>query len=163
MHYPSLFLALTLYTLTNTAFAEPLSYTTYTNTAAEFSLAIPQEVLYPQGEADNPLKQEFKSADNLAVLSVFAHGGHNETIDEIYQKALHPSDQAERVVTYKKLGNNWFVITGFKNEEVYYTKMILSPNDGMVKGFYFHYPKLDKQVYDPITIKLSKTLREYPN
>lgn len=140
---------------------EKLKYTTYANSAAEFSIDVPQTLLYPQGESGNHMGQLFKSADNNAKLYTYGKGNIDEQdIEGLFQEALNPDNKDEKVITYKNMGSNWFVITGFHKDKVFYTKSILSKATGLILTFYFEYPKTQKSLYDKVTVKMSKSFKE---
>lgn len=150
-----------LFAISNHVAAKDISYTTYQNGAAEYAIDIPDDILYGQGESGNHMGQIFKSADMDAKLFTYGIGNPDEKmIDDLYFDELNPEDKDERVFTYKKMSNNWFVVTGFHQEKVFYTKTILSESTGLIKKFYFEYPKTKKSTYDDITIKLSKSFKE---
>jgi hypothetical protein len=147
-------------------FTEPsnkkIKYTSYKNSAAEFSIDVPQEILYPQGESGNHMGQVFKSTDMDAKLITYGEGNPNDmAIDDLYFDALNPDDKDYKVFTYKLLSDNWFVVTGYHNNNVFYKKTILSTNTGLILSFYFEYPKSKKSTYDDITIRMSKSFKEF--
>ena len=141
--------------------AKDVTYTTYKNGAAEYAIDIPDDILYGQGELGNHMGQVFKSADMDAKLFTYGEGNpDNQAIDDLYFNELNPEDKDEKIFTYKALGDDWFVVTGFHGDDVFYIKTILSESTGMIKKFYFSYPKSKKTIYDKITIKMSKSFKE---
>ncbi len=139
--------------------AKGITYTLYENGSAEFVVAIP-DILYGQGESQNGLSQVFKSADMDAVLVVDGIGNPDEKIiDDLYYDALNPDDKKERVFIYHTMGNDWFVVTGFHKDKVFYQKTILSESDGHIKTIYFTYPKAKKAFYDKITTKIAQSFK----
>lgn len=136
-----LMLLLTLMISVSSIAAE-IKYKVYQNDAAEFTLDVPQEILYPQGESGNHMGQIFKSADMDAKLLTYGEGNPDDkTIEDLYFDALNPDDKNEKVFTYKIQKNNWFVVTGFHNDDVFYKKTILSKTTGLIISFHFKYLK----------------------
>lgn len=150
-----------LLTFSNLTLATDFTYTTYENGAAEYAINVPQSVLYPQGESGNHMGQTFKSADNKAKLFTYGEGNpDNKTIDDLYFDAINPEDKNDKVFTYKTQKDNWFVVTGFHKDKVFYKKSILSASSGLILSFYFEYPKAKKTLYDAMTINMSKSFKE---
>lgn len=124
---------------------------TYHNARFEYSISYPKNVLYPQGEADNGDGQKFLSKDAETYLLVY---GSNNALDESLAERFREesrggmADNPKKVVTYKLLKNNWFVVSGFIAGRVFYQKTLL--NAGQFKSFYFEYPENQKVRYEPL-------------
>jgi hypothetical protein len=58
------------------------------------------------------------------------------------------ADNPKKVVTYKRLKNNWFIVFGFIAGRIFYQKTLL--NAGQFKTFYFEYPESQKAHYNPL-------------
>ncbi|WP_020559827.1 hypothetical protein [Thiofilum flexile] len=104
--------------------------------------------------------QIFKSIDMSAILYTSGVGNVDDKgIDELYFDALNPDDKDEKVFTYKILGDNWFVVSGYHNNDIFYKKTILSDKSGLVLSFYFKFPKSKKSFYSDITVRMSKSFK----
>jgi len=83
----------------------------------------------------------FKNEDGTVALAV--SGGHQYpryTIDDYYDREIDSS------ITYKTRGENWYVVSGVKNGDVYYRKRFIG--DNVVASLYFSYPYSEKDDYD---------------
>jgi hypothetical protein len=60
-------------------------------------------------------------------------------------------------VTYKELGDNWFVISGKKRNEIFYYKMISRNNE--THFLMITYPKSKKELFDRILPRISKSFQ----
>lgn len=83
----------------------------------------------------------FKNEDGTVALAV--SGGHQYpryTIDDYYDREIDSS------ITYKTRGENWYVVSGVKNGNVYYSKSFVG--DNVVASLYFSYPYSEKDDYD---------------
>jgi hypothetical protein len=92
--------------------AAQITYKTYSNARFEYSISYPN-LLVPQGEATNGDGQKFRSRDGRAELIVY--GGHNaleKTLRDIYDDEVSATAHPKRVVTYKVLRTDWFVVSG---------------------------------------------------
>jgi hypothetical protein len=143
-------IALILWCYAPFTFAEGV-YKTYHNAKYEYSISYPKNILYPQGEADNGDGQKFLSKDAGAHLLVY---GSNNALDESLAERFREesrdgmADNPKKVVTYKRLKNNWFIVSGFIAGRIFYQKTLL--NQGQFKSFYFEYPENQKARYEPL-------------
>jgi hypothetical protein len=133
-------------------------YDTYYNHRYGYSIDYPKTVLFPQGESDNGDGQLFLSKNTDARLLVY--GSHNvleQSLEEIYREQSRggTSEDPQKVVTYRVLKNNWFVVSGYNAGKVFYQKTILHDNE--LKSFLFEYDENQKSVYEPIIKRLLKS------
>lgn len=134
------------------------TYNTYANARFGYSIAYPVGVLYPQGEADNGDGQKFLSRDGRATMLVY--GGHQldtVSISDMYEAASKERSLsgASRTVTMKVLKKDWFVISGYAGERVFYQKTML--RDGVIKTFIIEYDRSQRSLYDPITARVARS------
>ncbi len=145
--------------ITQTAFAETL-YEIYHNTRFGYSISYPKDVLYPQGEADNGDGQKFLSKE--ADASLLVYGSQNlddQTLEEIYQEESRGGtiENPKKVITYRALKGNLFVVSGYMSGNIFYQKTIL--NNNQLKTFYFEYPETKRKIYDSIVNRLSASFK----
>lgn len=145
----------------------PSGYSTYANARYGFSIAYPQQLLKPQDESDNSDGRIFVSSDNNAELRSYGcHAikadGSTQSVFEEYNDALEEySPKNNAVVTYKKLGANWFVISGVRNNKVFYRKTLGKRGDFMT--FIIEYPVSMKSTYDAVTENVATFFVANPN
>ena len=60
-------------------------------------------------------------------------------------------------ITYKVSRSNWFVISGYENENIFYEKTIFRNDEFMT--FEIEYPKDQKSIFNPIAAKISKSFK----
>jgi len=147
--------------LSITVFAgEVNKYANYHNQRFNYSIAYPKDILYPQGESDNGDGQKFLSKDADAILTVYGSNNVlNQTLADLYLEESKGGtyDSPKKVVTYKVLKNNWFVVSGYNSGKIFYQKTIL--NKDQFKSFYFEYPASKKKIYDPITKHIASSFK----
>lgn len=135
-------------------------YKIYHNLRFDYSIAYPKNILYPQGESDNGDGQKFLSKDADASLIVF---GSNNTLGQSLEDLFLEESRGGtlkkplKVVTYRLLKNNWFVVSGYNSGKVFYQKTIL--NNDQFKSFYFEYAQSKNKIYDPITKHISNSFK----
>jgi hypothetical protein len=136
--------------------ASRVAYVTYHNTEGGNALIYPEGQLIPTGENVSETERHFVSPDGRVSLRTFAYpviGG--DTLTDLYHRVSTPT--AERTVTYQTLRDDWFVVSGFDNGDVYYQRTLL--DDGLLKGFRIRYPAELKPEFDPITSRISWSFR----
>lgn len=154
-----LFLVLSLVLLAQTVFADDV-YHTYHNKRFGYSISYPKGILYPQGEADNGDGQKFLSKDADASLIVYGlNNGLNQSLEDLYHEESRGgmSDNPKKVVTYRVMKDNWFVISGYNSGKVFYQKTILNKDQFM--SFYIEYPESKKKIYDPVTKHIADSFK----
>ncbi|WP_181702556.1 hypothetical protein [Chthonobacter albigriseus] len=139
--------------------ASAAEWRTYVNDRFGTRIDIPEDVFQPREQSDNGDGQSFVSADGRASIRVFA--GHNADglgIDELYSTALDDVDGTR--ITYRKKGRSWFVLSGFKGDEVYYVKLLMAPDGSVAHTLEIIYPAADKPIYDPLTARVANSLSD---
>lgn len=134
------------------------AYKQYTNARFNYVISYPAGLFVPQGEADNGDGQRFLSKRGDVEMLVWgSHNVLNESLrsrfkDEVREKTReHP----DRVVTYKRLKGNTYVVSGFQDGKVFYQKTMFV--DEVFMTFYISYPADRKSEFDPVTAEISKS------
>ncbi|MBF0527809.1 MAG: hypothetical protein HQK55_00785 [Deltaproteobacteria bacterium] len=134
-----------------------INYAIYNNPRFVYSIAYPEEILIPQGEADNGDGQKFLSKDGKVVMLVYGQFNvFNQTLKDAFSKALKEETPGGKV-TYKVLKGNWFVVSGKVSNRVFYQKTMLA--DDTFKTFRIEYPEDQKGVFDKITEEIVKSFK----
>lgn len=118
-------------------------WATYANARFGFAIDYPESALLPQGESENGDGQTFLSPDGKVRLVAYA--GHNALEISLEQELANVLADALADVTTKTLGENWFVISGLKDGEVFFRKTILA-ND-IFYSFQISCPEARKDAY----------------
>ena len=131
-------------------------YKTYSNARFEYSISYPSDLLKPQGEADNNDGQVFKSADGTTEMRVYgSYNMLNQTLQQIYDDAINEIGATN--VSYKLLRSKFFVVSGKKNDKIYYRKTV---QDGdKLLTFSIEYDATNKSVYDGVTAKIANSFK----
>jgi hypothetical protein len=132
---------------------------TYTNARFDYSIAYPANLLYPQGESANGDGQKFLSKDGHDELIVWgSNNALNERLKDVYEReSVSSSDHPKRVVSYKVLKPNWFVVSGREVDRIFYQKTILTGD--VFKSFRIEYSVSDKARFDQIIKRIEKSFR----
>ena len=133
-------------------------YSTYSNSRFSYSVSYPAALLIPQGEAANGDGQKFLSRDGRAEMIVY---GSNNALDQslrnLYNEQLRGGNRPKKAVTYKVLRDNWFVISGYEGDRVFYQKTIF--RGGVFKTFRIEYDKSLADIFAKVTKSVAASFR----
>ncbi|NII26467.1 hypothetical protein HB364_15365 [Pseudoflavitalea sp. X16] len=136
----------------------------YCNARFGYCINYPEKVLTPQEEAFNGDGRKFANKQGEVILTVFGRLNQDENGNPITLQQQFANDLASlekagasTVITYKKKGADFYIISGTKGNSIFYHKMIIKQD-----AFCFallEYPKSEKQVYDPYSTIVFKTFK----
>jgi len=131
---------------------------TYYNDRFSYSIKFPKNILYQQNESDNGDGIKMLSKDSKATLVVY--GMNNALGWSLLDTFLEDSvggtpSKPRKVISYKVIKDNWFVVSGYESGNIFYQKTFLINNQ--FKSFLFTYPESQRNLYDSITKMLSQS------
>jgi hypothetical protein len=135
-------------------------YSTYSNARFSYAISYPADLLIPQGEAANGDGQKFLSRDGRAEMIVYgSHNALDQSLRDLYNSQIGTgaNGQSTKTVTYKVLRANWFVVSGYEGERVFYQKTILAK--GIFKTFRIEYEKPLADVFDKVTKRVAVSFK----
>jgi hypothetical protein len=125
----------------------------YTNVRFQYSICYPQDLLVPQGEAENSDGQRFLAKDGARLL-VF---GQNNALHETLKDALEDTGSrlagASGKVTYRVIKPDWFIVSGENGKSVFYAKTLYARE--RFKSFELTYDRDTSAVYKPVVTRLA--------
>ena len=130
-------------------------YGTYYNGRFGYAIAVPLSRLEPVGATDGN-GQVFAGPEGELRVSgstTLAEGSLTEAYNALSQST------PGREVTYKVERDDWFVVSGFDGDTVFYTKVMVHPESGAFLTFTIRYDRSLKPVFDPITEEVSYSFR----
>jgi hypothetical protein len=98
----------------------------------------------------------FRTADGRAHLSIYgAYNVENDT-PQSYVANIDGFEGA----TYKRVTPQFYAISGASGADIYYERCNFPPhNDDILNCFHITYPAREKELWDPIVTRISKSLR----
>lgn len=118
------------------------------------TIAYPANIFEPV--ADEGVEgYEFAARDGGARFGIYS-GPQSETLKEMRKRFL--SDPSYGRVTYKPKGKTWFVLSGFRDGNVFYEKYIMRP-DGVLHAFALEFPNAQRALYAPIVEQMEDSFR----
>ena len=132
----------------------------YCNGRFAFSINIPKNIFLAQPESNNGDGRGFVSKDGSAKLSVYGwNNALSEKLIDIYMKETESGDQQDqRKITYKVIKENWFVVSGYEKDKIFYRKTFLV--DDQFKTLIFTYSTSKKEIYEPLIAGFVNTFKE---
>lgn len=142
-----------------------VTYKTYCNSRYGFCIAYPGEILYPQGESGSGDGEAFKSKDGGNTLLAYRDFRDNIDPDKpfaiatAYAQDLKPDegDPLKKNITYKKLGKDFYVISGFHDDKVFYQKTMMA--DSQLVTCILEYRQSDRALYDQVSEQVFKSFK----
>ena len=141
-----------------------LQYRCYCNERYGYCIDYPLEVLYPQGESGSGDGQVFTSADSQDTLLVYRDFSDMSDPDTKFTlKAEYEHDIADqgndrgKRITYKKSGKDFFVLSGYRGDKIFYQKTMLS--NGQLITCILSYRKSEKEIYKQISERVFQSFK----
>jgi hypothetical protein len=132
------------------------NYKTYTNTRFKYSIDYPDDLLIPQGEAENGDGQVFKEKGGSSV-EMRVYGGYNVLNETLRSRYLELVRKWNRGLTYKVLRRDWFVVSAMVDGKIHYQKTILRGD--VFKSFEIEYDAVRGSTYNDVTDHISKSFK----
>lgn len=132
--------------------ASVMKWATYGNARYKFSVSYPSNLLITQREADNGDGRAFVSRDGKTHM--LAYGANNvlaETLQSRYKhdaRGIEPGDK----VTYKAQKNNWYAVSGYRNELIFYRKTFGNKDQFLTLDI--TYPKSQRATWDKVVSEI---------
>lgn len=149
---PAAFSLALAFCMQKSALGKDVAWETYANARFSYAVEYPAALLLPQGESVNGDGQAFVSADGQAEMLAFA--GYN-VLETSLEQAYGDMLLELSGVTYKTMGDSWFVVSGVRKGAVYYrwTKF----QGGKRFGLWLEYPEIQKEKWDPLVRRIVKS------
>jgi len=127
-------------------------YDCYVNHKYGYALAWPKRHLRPLGESDAGDGQVFAAPDGRAELRCWGSFGiaAQQTIPEAMTQAMA---EPGRKVTYKHAGGDFFVLSGYVEDRIFYRRSVLA--HGVLATFELTYDAPLKEFFDPLIRDIS--------
>ena len=149
-----------------------ITYAKYHNSKYDFSIDFPKGLLFPQIEnfivkdlygrpslIDNSDGCIFKNkfGDDILQIKTIENDIDLDAslVDKLVKKAMKQNDNL--VVTYSKVGTNFFVISGYRNGNIFYMKAILDSR--VIATAILEYPEDEQESYNQVSVRIFKTFK----
>jgi hypothetical protein len=126
---------------------------TYQNASYGYSITYPSGLLLPLGESDEGDVQTFVGGD--ARLLIWANPNPEvlgETLESLFNERM---SDPNREVTYQVLRDDWFVISGYEAEKIFYEKTFV--RGGVEYTFSITYAQEVRATFDAVVDTLENS------
>ncbi len=156
-------ICLLLFTVEQASGQSASSWNTYQNARFGYEIGYPGDFHKEEPPPENNDGRIFTSSDGKATITVYgSFNALSRTIAGMYRSQLDEYSKEGKTVTYKARGDNWFVLSGFDGDRIFYIKTLRKKADKeneVYATIIFYYPRASKNTYDAVTERLSKSLR----
>jgi hypothetical protein len=124
-----------------------------------FDFSYPRD-LFQRTEGDGkPSFHYFVSRDADAKLMVGAWNNEAGQTPSEFKQWLLENTGGYDAMTYLPRGRTWFVISGYRGDDIYYEKVMFSCGGSVVNVLAITYPKDLRRHYDPVVEQMEDSFR----
>nr|WP_295466558.1 SH3 domain-containing protein [Mesorhizobium sp.] len=130
---------------------------TYSNARIGTTIEYPAAFFRMEPPPENDDGRSFATRDGRTRFTV--SGSHNvfeKTIPELMADDIAAAEGD--MITYRRSGDDWYVLSGYRDGDVFYRKILLSEDGATVHTFEIAYVKALKAEFEEITIRMAKSL-----
>jgi hypothetical protein len=131
---------------------------TYTSEAYGYRVRYPAYIFDRENVSESDLAK-FESADGQVKLTVFAAANSDNVGLLQYRDIVLKRFSGYDNLTYGPVGQNWFVLSGYRDNNIYYQKVMFSCGGGIVNALALTYPRDRKREFDPIVTGIEKSFQ----
>jgi hypothetical protein len=124
-----------------------------------FRYAFPR-TLFAETPGDGKLGfHYFASQNSAAEFLVGAWNNRQGQTPEEFKRWLIANAGGYDDVTYRPRGRSWFVLSGYRGEDIYYEKVMFSCGGQVVNVMAITYPTDQRDHYDPVVERMEDNFR----
>jgi hypothetical protein len=124
-----------------------------------FNFTYPRDLFQPTEGDGKPSFHYFVSRDSEAKFMVGAWNNEAGQTPHEFKRWLLANTGGYDEMTYVPRGRTWFVISGYRGDDIYYEKVMFSCGGGVVNVFAISYPKHQRGLYDPVVEQMEDSFR----
>jgi hypothetical protein len=133
-------------------------WTRYENPRFGTVIDYPADLFLALPPPENGDGLSFKSVDDAARFVVFGQmNALEQTAEEMMADDL--ASGAYGQVTYQHKGTGWYVLSGYRDGNIYYRKVVVPAGGDTLHVFEIDYPPAQKAAYDSIAARMAKSLK----
>lgn len=142
--------ALVYLTVIGSVCAATPPWTTERDADLGFHFTYPRDVFQRTEGDGKPSFHYFVSRDAEAKLMIGAWNNEAEQTPSEFKQWLLANTGGYDAMTYVPRGRTWFVISGYRGDDIYYEKVMFSCGGGVVNVLAISYPTHQRRLYDPV-------------
>ncbi len=133
------------------------SYTKYCNARYGFCVEYPVNF----GKEPTPTNNDGRAFYDGEGYFMRAYGSHN-ALEHSFKDEMRYEEKGFDIVTYRAAKNNWYVLSGYKDDDIIYIKTYMSKDKRVFYHLRIKYPAKYKTEYNKIVSKASKSFKPGP-
>ena len=118
-----------------------------------FRFAYP-EALFSSLQSDRPSFHYFVSDANDAKFVVGAWVNEQGRTPQQWKDWMLSNGAGYEDVTYEPRGRNWFVVSGYRGDQIYYEKVMFTCGGGVANVLAIAYPKAKRDLFDAVVERM---------
>ena len=131
------------------------AYTKYCNSRFGFCVSYPVNF----GMSPAPDNNDGREFYNREGFSMTASGMYN-VLENSLKAEMKSQEEDFDTVTYRKVKNNWYVLSGYKDDNILYLKTYMGKET--IYHLYIRYPARLKKEYDKVVSRVSRSFKPGP-
>ena len=124
-----------------------------------FSYSYPEHLFNEVGGEDRPSFHYFESAQSDAKFLVGAWDNEKEDTPDSFKRWLTANAEDYEDLTYRPRGRSWFVLSGYRGDQIYYEKVMFSCGGRVVNILAVAYPVASRRIFDPVVERMEDRFR----
>jgi hypothetical protein len=124
-----------------------------------FSYSFPQS-MFASVEGDGKPGFHYFVADNVdAKFLVGAWDKEDDATPEHFKRWMIANAGGYEEITYQPRGRSWFVLSGYRGDQIYYEKVMFSCGARVVNILAIAYPTSERHQFDPVVERMEDTFK----
>jgi hypothetical protein len=124
-----------------------------------FAFSYPPDLFQEIAGDGKPSFHYFASPSSDAKFLVGGWNNRAEQTPDTFKRWLIANAGGYDEVTYRPRGRSWFVLSGYRGDQIYYEKVMFSCRGRVVNIFAITYPLTKRHLYDPVVERMEDTFR----
>jgi hypothetical protein len=121
---------------------------THRNARFGYVLSYPSSVFEPQPPSEKGDGQTFLSKDGRAKIVVYATVNDERFSPAQYRSTILKQFAGYNEMDYSPRGKTWFVLSGFRDDVIYYQKVMFSCGERVINALSVTFPRKEKKFYE---------------
>jgi hypothetical protein len=114
--------------------------------------------IFTSGEIDDENFQRFAGPNSDTYFRV-AGLYNEEQLSPREIRAEYIKDRGKSDLVYERTKRDFLVLSGIRDQKIFYTKIALSPNNKNICVLHIVYPRKAKRAFDPIVTRMSRSFK----
>ena len=137
-------------------------WVTYVNDELGYNFYYPSTFFEPQAIATETRAKTFLSPDKRAKIVVSAVENDEGFTLAGYRAAILGEFGGYEQLDYSPKGQSWFVLSGYRGENIYYQKVLFSCGGRIINVFSVTFPTADRAFYEGLVEVMEDNFRPGP-